>query len=156
MNERTWWSTHVKPRWHRPMLSFVAWKVEDKFFSGMPDVDAMFDGTAAKIELKYEAKWPVRPDTKLWFSYNNPKDKVHTIISAIQWNYLEQYKNARGNAFVFIGVGKDWLLLEHGTFDNVPMTKDELAQVAVAASLDSNTYETIMNVPFFIVEKYGK
>ena len=155
MNERTWWSTHVKPRWHQPAKRLVAWKVEDKFFSGMPDVDAMFDGVAAKIELKYEPKWPGRPDTTLWFSYNNKDDKQKTIVSAIQHNYLTQYKDAGGNAFVLIGVGKDWLLLEHGTFPNRPMTRAELEHAARLFTTGNKTYESLSNIPYFIRETYG-
>lgn len=151
MNESRWWSTHVKPRWHAPKSGRVAWKVQDAFNAGLPDVDACFNGKACKIELKYEPNPPVHSTTPLWFSTVDKVLKRRAIVSGAQWNYLKEWHDAGGLAFVLIGVKQTWYLLKQGGYENQPMTIEELetccecwgegyADLAVIPSFIEGTY----------------
>lgn len=156
MNERQLWSTHIKPRWHKPDLQWVAWKVEDKFFSGAPDADCCFSGVACKVELKYDNKLPAREDTACWFSYLNKEKTVKTIVSAGQWNYLDQWHNAGGLAFVLIVVGKEWVLLEQGTYTNEPQPWGSLIELSkMYSGAFQRNYESLSTIPPFIMEHYA-
>lgn len=159
MNESQWWSSHVKPRWHEPGKGRVAWKVQDAFNGGLPDVDVCFHGTVAKIELKFEPVQPKRETTPLWFSEIDKVLKHKGIVSAKQWNHLEQWCQAGGTSLILIGVVKSWFLLEQGFYDNRPMTFGELHAAAVLSYVpnpgQTATYESLADIPRFIMEKYG-
>lgn len=158
MNERTLWSSHIKPRWHHPAEGRVAWKVEDKYFSGAPDADCCFNGVVAKIELKYDERWPARDDTPCWFSFLD-KTKAHkSLVSALQYNWLDQWRSAGGNAFVLLIVGKQWLLLEQGLYENVPQAKESLMEASVLVHLiqQPTSWNSLSLIPPFIEEHYGR
>lgn len=91
MVERAWWGRYVKPALNQKQKRFLANKVEDRFKSGAPDVDCMFDGVAAKIELKY-VKTPVTPL------------RASRLLSAGQKIWLREWYEAGGLAFVLVGV----------------------------------------------------
>lgn len=161
MTEKSWWSNHIKPRWHRPQQRWVSWKVQDAYNGGLPDTDSCFKGTEAKVELKYLAAWPVRPDTLVSFSTYSKEERRPSIVSATQHRHLQAWHEAGGNAFVLCGIGKEWLLLCQGGYENVPMTKAQLIEVAVftylaEAKTDKLSYDSLSDIPPLIMEHYGK
>lgn len=99
MNEKGFWENRVRPALHRPPTC-VAWKVQDQFNRGLPDVDVCVDGVAAKLELKYVPKVPVRPTTA-----------IKVDLSIEQRRRLFEWQGAGGNAGVVLGVDKLWFLL---------------------------------------------
>jgi hypothetical protein len=159
MNEKIWWRSHVKPRWHRPQeKGWLAWKVQDAFNGGLPDIDCCFSGTEAKIELKYLDAWPAREETLVWCSTLDKVTKAKALVSATQHNHLEQWHMCGGNAFVLLGVGKQWLLFRQGDYLNIPQTKAQLiagADLTYVGTRDL-TYETLSQIPPFIIQYYGK
>lgn len=147
----------MKPRWHLPAHGRVAWKVEDAYAAGKPDVDCCFNGVVAKIELKYEAAWPARAMTPLWFSYRDKVTKAKAIVTAGQWNHLEQWRQAGGLAFVLIGIGREWLLLKQGAYANEPMTKLQLMSCACLTTLSPVTsYSSLATIPLYLEEQHGR
>lgn len=112
MTENQWWSSHVKPRWHNLQKKWVARKVQDVTNKGAPDVDACWDGYSCKVELKYATVLPARPETKLTFSrYSKDEPNRRTIVSREQLRNLQEWSDAGGNAFILVGIDKEWWLL---------------------------------------------
>lgn len=158
MNESSWWSSHIKPRWHNPTKGQVAWKVQDAFNAGLPDVDVVFSGVAAKLELKYDVAWPKRPGTPVWFSTLDKVTRAKAIVSAAQFNHLQQWHQGGGNAFVLIGIGREWVLLEQGAYENRPMTQAELCEAAVLTYIgpQARDYNALAEIPPFIERYYAR
>lgn len=160
MNEKTWWSSHVKPKFTSPTNKWIANKVQDAFNAGLPDVDFCFNGAAGKIELKYAAKWPARPDTKLTFSKDKPHNLGGTgkylVLSPGQVRNLVAWARCNGLAYVLIGIGKEWFLYEAMIFDtnlNEGLTQDEMRRLAV---LQGSSYQSLVEIPQFMESRYGR
>lgn len=92
MTEREWWSKYVKSAWHQPSRNLLALKVEDKFKSGVPDVDLCLRGIGAKCELKYVKSKDI-PSAQ----------QAHSLLSAAQRVMLHQWCKAGGIAWVAVG-----------------------------------------------------
>ena len=155
MHERNWWSQHIKWRWHQPLLHQIAWKVEDAYNGGKPDVDFVFKGVSGKIELKYIDAWPAKEDKLITFSRDSKLDQ-NKVISPGQYNHLEQWAQGEGLSLVFIGVGKESFLFPFSVFTtglNDGMLKKDFYYWQV---LHGTTYNDISYVPQFIIENYGR
>lgn len=154
LNEKKWWSTHVKPRWHRPDKSRLANKVQDAFNAGLPDVDACFNGVVAKIELKYAVAWPKYETTLLTFS-KNKNDNSYCVASPGQVVQLRLWNQCGGHAFLLIGVGKEWFLV------NIKLLTDELnhgvtrSTLFAIADLTGDSYDSLKKIPDYLENTYG-
>lgn len=158
MNEGKWWSSHVKPKWTNPGKAWLANKVQDAFNGGLPDVDCIFNGAAAKIELKYAEDWPARPDTKLTFSKDKPANVGGTgkymVLSPGQVRQLVAWGRCGGLAYVLIGIGKEWFLYNAVIFDghlNLGITQQEMRDLAI---LSGTSYQDLIKVPEYLEEIY--
>lgn len=60
MTEKRFWDTVLRPLLHDPAKGSVAYKVQDAFVKGLPDVVANVRGKTFWIELKVLAHAPVR------------------------------------------------------------------------------------------------
>lgn len=100
MNEAGFWSRHVRPALHRPPRS-VAWKVQDAFRTGVPDVDYCLGGVSGKLELKYRRTAPKRATTR-----------IEPGVTVEQLRHLTAWAAAGGLAHVLYGLERRWWLLE--------------------------------------------
>lgn len=110
----------------------TAWKVQDAFNAGLPDVSLRVGAAAAYLELKYVKEYPVRSSTNVWIG-----------LSANQRQHLREWRGSRGDGlgFVLLGVGRDWYLLDpedpyrHGERNaqgHPGLTREELERWALA------------------------
>lgn len=113
MNEKSFWSRYVRPVLHQPNARRVAWKVQDAFNAGLPDVDFCLHGVAGKLELKYVKEYPKRASTT-----------VKVATSPNQKRFLAEWAGAGGIALVLVGVDHDWYLLDEADADD--LTRREL------------------------------
>ena len=160
MNEKTWWSSHVKPHFTNPERKWIANKVQDAFNAGLPDVEFCFHGASGKIELKYAKEWPKRAETKLTFSKDKAQNLGGTgkymVLSPGQVRNLVAWARCHGLAFVLIGIGKSWFLYDAVIFDsslNFGMTEKEMRQLAI---LEGHTYQSLADIPQYLEERYGR
>lgn len=157
MNEKNWYSSHIKPRWNKPEKRWVSWKVQDAFNGGLPDLDNCFEGTEAKVELKYREGWPVHVRTPVSFSTMDKVTKARSIVSGAQFNHLQTWHNAGGNAFVLVGVGREFFLLRQGDYENRALTQHELYDQSVMQYTGPDcVYAGLAAIPPFIMKVYGK
>lgn len=92
MTERQWWSRYVRKALHRPGEGYIAKKAEDKFQTGTPDVDCMFNGTAARIELKYVKEGPMD-----W-------ERALDLLRPSQRVWIEEWSKGGGEVLLLVGV----------------------------------------------------
>lgn len=150
MTENEWWSRYIKPRWHNVAIGWVARKVQDVTNKGAPDVDACWNGNVYKVELKYAAKAPTRPDTMLTFSrYSRDEPNRRTIVSREQERNLEEWNKAGGNAYLLIGIGKAWYFIDYGVLERHIGWNDgiTIGQLAAWAESQSNDIKHVDTVP---------
>lgn len=141
MNERQWWSSHVKLAWHKPLKQWLAWKIQDEFFGGMPDSICMANGAVAIIEVKYEPDYPTRADTVMFVEQSiKPKGKG---LSVKQRNRLEEWAQCGGRAWVFFGVKKEGYLI---SIDQVPKEGMAKRDLLNACMIHCPTYQDFPNV----------
>lgn len=154
MNERQWWSHHVKSRLHVPGAKCTAWKVQDAFNAGLPDVLFSVPGSKAGLrlngllELKYDPAWPARATTS-----------IDIGLTAEQFRHLDHWARQNNDprlAVVLFGVGKDWWLFPHSAAVLAPGTKwlkDQIIKSAWCAgegySSLSTVWEQLANRPKF-------
>ena len=100
MNEKGFWNGWVKRLLHTPPDS-VAWKIEDKFRMGLPDVLVCLQGRAMLLELKYLPDFPKRASTQ-----------VRTNLTGPQRQHLVTWLRAGGEAALVMGIGKEILVLD--------------------------------------------
>ena len=143
MNERTWWSANVKPKWHAPLKNWLAKKIQDSFFKGQPDVLAMAEGRVALIELKYEPELPHDAlKTKMFVDQSvKPKGKG---LSVEQRNNLEEWQNAGGRAWVFFGVHRNGYLLTVDQLILDGMTMQYLEDAAIVTCRGYKEFDKVM------------
>lgn len=106
-NERQWWAENVRPKWHHPLKKLLAWKVQDQYFSGMPDVLLNARGVVALCELKYEPKYPRTGDPKLFVE----ESLGGKGLKVLQRNRLQEWTDAGGLGLVFFGIDRDGFLV---------------------------------------------
>ena len=135
MTENQWWSTKIKPMWHNPSRRWVARKVQDLVNKGAPDVDACFNGTAVKIELKWcQTLFKDQDHVYTFSTYAKKKNDPDfekprgSIVSREQYRNLEEWHNAGGHAMVLIGIAGRWWLLRFPQVNNQGMTGAQLYQ----------------------------
>ncbi len=131
MNERQWWSSHVQPRVHNPAKRQIAWKQQDAFIKGRPDVlFSIFDHInghmlTGLLELKYDSAWPARHTTL-----------IDVGLTGEQYRHLQiwyqNWEDARA-AMVLFGVGKDWFLFPHDSEIVKPGSKWSRADIIAGA-----------------------
>lgn len=155
MLEREWWSRHVKPRWHNPAEGRVAWKVEDAFNGGKPDVDFVFRGVSGKCELKYISAWPSRDDKLITFSRDSELNQ-NKVVSPGQYNHLDEWQRGGGLSFVFIGVDKEWFLFSFTEFQDGLNDGIKKADFYKLSLFYGDSYNSIAWVPQFIIDNYGQ
>lgn len=114
MTEKLLWQNYLQSFLHRPHLGRAAWKVQDAFRKGLPDVDVCVRGSAHKLELKYVKDYPTRESTRL-----------RIALTREQHRYLDEWARAGGSALVLVGVGRDWYLLAYDDARE-PLLVDEL------------------------------
>ena len=71
---------------------------EDKYTSGIPDLDYCLTGVAGWIELKIIQEWPVKSGTKLNTALRH--------LTNDQMNWMKQRSKAGGKCFVLLKVMK--------------------------------------------------
>jgi hypothetical protein len=152
LNEKKWWSSHVKPKWTNLEQGRMANKVQDAFNSGLPDVDLICKGVVAKVELKYATQWPARPDTKLTFSKDKTTGK-YCVASPAQMMQLKLWDRCHGLAYVMIGIGKEWFLCPVMAIEpfNWGITQAELRAAAI---LSGESYQDLVKVPEYLEATY--
>lgn len=107
-NERSWWAQKIQPKLHRPQENMLAWKMQDAFVMGRPDV--LFNVPEAEgshrlvgwLELKYRPAWPARSSTL-----------VDVGLTAEQYRHLDSWYRATKDlrtAIVLFGVADDCFL----------------------------------------------
>ncbi len=119
MNERQWWAQKVQPKLHRPERNQLFWKQQDAFVKGRPDVLFSipspvegYAGVCGLLELKYDARWPIRPDTT-----------VDVGLTSVQFRHLDAWYSStrdRRTALVLYGVGDTWYLYHYDAFCLTP------------------------------------
>lgn len=101
MNESGFWRKIRQAAKRHP--DTVAWKVQDQFNAGLPDVSLRVGEVAGYLELKYVKDYPARDSTPIWVK-----------VSASQRAHLQEWRGPEraGAAFVLLGVDQDWYLLD--------------------------------------------
>ena len=97
MSEANMWRTmreRMHPYWDE------CTRHEDKFNSGIADVSFVCGGEHGWIELKQMDKWPVRPSTIVRCKHYTPQQR----------NFLVNKGGHGGNAWLFVKIGRDYLL----------------------------------------------
>lgn len=134
MNEAGFWSGFVKKALHAPEHGRIAWKLQDATNRGLPDVVAVNRSQVALIELKYVKEYPKREDTR-----------IPVNVSVEQRRRLEQWHRAHGQAYVLVGVEKDWYLLP---WDADHATRDELLEHP-RGPRSKNGHEALIQAVFY-------
>lgn len=147
MLERKLWSLKIQPVWHKPPL-WIAWKVEDRYNAGYPDVDCNFEGIFTKIELKRKPERPSNPDTMLTFSRDKEGNK--TILSVQQKRRMLEWRDAGGNCYVFISIERLWYLVPVIDIKNSGMSQREIAEAAVVHG--DLTPNSLRHVPEYLID----
>lgn len=117
---------------------------EDKYSTGIPDMDYCFNGCAGWVELKIIQAWPAKPTGNL-----------HTALKHMtneQINWLKKRRNAGGRAFVLLKVmsTKEYLL-----FDGNDARKLKDCTSLEACSLSLNLWQGSLPVDELIPELTG-
>lgn len=159
MNENEWWGKKIKPVWHNPLMGRVVRKVQDIHNPGLPDVDFCFNGVAGKIELKFVDHYHVKSEHAYTFSKYTKKKGEDTgeiqttpkpsVVSREQYRNLEEWAGAGGNAYVLIGIEKDWWLIAFKDLINEGMTISQLFK----ASATYGYLNGIQQVVHYLEEK---
>ena len=118
VTEKAWWNAHVRPQLHQPARGLIAKKVQDIYNGGLPDVAFLSGGRFAWLELKYAARWPVRA-RHLPIRYR-PAQRA----------WLREWSRAGGQAYVLLGVAREWYLFDPEVPDPLPLSEVEFALVA--------------------------
>jgi hypothetical protein len=100
MNEKAFWANHVRKALHQPPSS-VAWKIQDMYNAGLPDVAYIIDGRTGFLELKRVPAWPKRASSL-----------VPLAATREQRRQLLEGREAGGACFLLLSVGKEWFLLD--------------------------------------------
>lgn len=114
MTERDLWNRVLRPVLHDPPNS-VAYKVQDAFVKGLPDVVANLSGRTIWLELKVLKHAPVRASSP-W--------RIGVTMEQRRW--LNAWNRAAGGvdcAFIFL-----WLNREKTWFTLDPSLPEEVAQ----------------------------
>lgn len=98
-SEKAFWRNVLKPVLHQPGNSRVAWKVEDRYRAGIPDLDVCIHGNQSKVELKY-LPWKE--------AYDDPQAEVVLGLRTGQVRHLKEWDRAGGLGFVLVGIGREW------------------------------------------------
>lgn len=100
----------------------MAFKVQDQFNKGFPDVICSFNGTTALVELKYREDYPARVDTCY---------PPGSGVTPEQERHLKKWQRGKGLALVLSGVARDWCLV---TVDDAltVKTRDKWLEAALA------------------------
>jgi hypothetical protein len=79
---------------------------EDKYSTGIPDLDYCFNSAAGWCELKIIREWPKKADTNLHGALKH--------LTNDQCNWLKKRRNAGGRAFILLKVmsTKEYLLFD--------------------------------------------
>lgn len=117
VTEFEFWSRHLRKTLHRPPGD-IAWKLQDRYKKGCPDVWYCLTGTQGWFEMKYHKAWPKGADTM-----------VHVRVSVEQRRHLAQAYAARCDASVVLGVGREVFLLPYGCA--VELTQAEIRAQAM-------------------------
>lgn len=145
MTEKAFWSRVLRKALHRPPSS-LAYKVQDAFVKGLPDVVAQVDGRTYWIELKTLDHAPVREDTP-W--------RVGVTMEQRRW--LQAWNRAwrdsagfdlRGPitpAFVLLWVDREkkWYALDPSIPDEV--SQAEFSQYVLVEGLKDTLLERLFN-----------
>lgn len=87
MTEKNWWTRHLRPRLHKPP-NHLAYKVQDAFVKGLPDLTLIQGGQTYWVELKTLDHAPVREGTP-W----------RIGVTAEQRRWLQAWNRAWYNAY---------------------------------------------------------
>ncbi len=100
MNETAFWQTKVRKVLHQPP-TYVAWKIQDIYNAGLPDVTFIMDGHAGFLELKRNPEYPKRLSSRV-------------VIAATmeQRRRLIEGRAAGGSVWLLLAVGEDWYLFD--------------------------------------------
>lgn len=82
------------------MKKLKMYRVENRVMKGMPDVHYIRDGQSGWIELKYLKSWP--------------KTRMSTGLRLNQSLWLKEYNEHKGQCWVLIRIGRDFVGLIHG------------------------------------------
>ena len=145
MNEQQFWSNHVRPALHQPKAGRVAWKVQDAYNGGLPDVDFVTGvNEVAKIELKYIDSFPAKPETTC----------PRLMPTEGQFNHLEEWELGGGFSTMLIGVGDEWFLIHHTWLYPEAPTQQTVRDGALLTGLFRHSNGRKVEEPFYKVYKY--
>lgn len=82
------------------MKKMKMYRVENRVMKGMPDVHYIRDGQSGWIELKYLKSWP--------------KSRMSIGLRLNQSLWLKEYDEHKGQCWVLIRIGRDFVGLIHG------------------------------------------
>lgn len=125
-SEKAFWNGPLKKALHQPANGRVAWKVEDAYRAGVPDLDVVIQGNASKVELKYHP-WRDR--------FDNPEAELVLGLRPGQVRHLKEWDRGGGLGFVLVGLGREWFLFGPHV-QKKGLVRDYRAQALVSGWLD--------------------
>ena len=149
MNERQWWSSHVRKYWHQKELGWSSLKVQDAYNGGLFDTINCWEGRVVAIELKWEDKFPARPSTKMLKDQAKPYNGAG--LSPEQRRWLEIWRDGGGLSYVMLGVARDWFLFSLDMVPEEGLTSSEIYDTAVRSGIG---YKSLVAVPQFFIANF--
>ena len=120
------------------MKKLKMYRVENRVMKGMPDVHYIRDGESGWVELKYMKSWP--------------KTRMSTGLKLNQSLWLKEYNEHKGQCWVLIRVGRDFIGLIHGRdakrlFDR-PSRKDffEMLSYKKMGNMNKSDWDDLQDV----------
>jgi len=142
VNERQWWSSHVRPRLLSQDEPRTAIKVQNTSNPGLFDSICCFDGVVCAIETKFLQQWPARPDTTVRGVELSPEQERH----------LDEWDRAHGISLVLLGVyaTKEWFLFQHHKY-TLCLTQQHYRTYSV---FNGQGWPSMSTIPGFCVENF--
>jgi hypothetical protein len=147
VNERQWWSSHVRKYWHNKSKGWSALKVQDAYNGGLFDTINCWEGHVVAIELKWVAKFPARPTTKMLKDQSQGGEG----LSPEQRRWLEIWRDGQGLSYVVQGVARDWFLFSLDMVPEEGLTRAEMYDTAVRAGVG---YQSLSAVPLYFIANF--
>lgn len=145
-DEHAFWNT-LKPILHAPTHGRVAWKVQDAFKRGLPDVLGHVEGTAYLLELKYRESMPARSETLV--------QRLEPSIE--QLRHLAEWHHAGGIAGLLMGSGRDWWLIFDPTImRTLPLTQDQLYRLRLHPGCYQGDRQGLQFLPQLILDEAAR
>jgi hypothetical protein len=147
VNERQWWSSHVRKYWHQKSRGWTALKVQDSYNGGLFDTIDCWEGRVVAIELKWIEHWPARATTVVL----KDQSEGGLGLSPEQRRWLEIWRDGRGLSYVMLGVAREWFLF---SLDMVPKGGTTGLECYRTAELRGDGYPSLEKVPLYFIANF--